>query len=86
MKFQNRNYSCKYLWFVAVIFVFAFATNGFAQYNTFDGKSIELIAPDSGNRCVAGFGGNPTVKRLPGNTAAVTIKDCAGTTLGTITD
>jgi|GEM_PF-591451 len=84
MKFQKREYSCKYVWFVALVFVFAI--NGFGQYNTFDGKSVELIAPDAGNRCVAGFGGNPTVKRLPGNTASVTIKDCAGNTLGTITD
>ncbi len=62
------------------------STIGFGQLNTFDGKSIELIAPDAGGRCVAGFGGNPTVKRLPGNTSSINVEDCSGNFLGTITD
>lgn len=86
MKFKNEDYLSKYVWLFGLVFVFAFATSGFGQLNTFDGKSVELIAPDGGNRCVAGFGGDPVVKRLPGNTAAVSVKDCDGNTLGTITD
>lgn len=65
MKLQNNGVcSGRRLWFVALVFVLALTVNGFSQQlNTFDGKSIELVAPDNGNRCVTGFGGNPTISR-----------------------
>lgn len=69
--------------FPIVILVFALGIFG---QNTFDGKSIELLAPDTGGRCVAGFGGDPTVKRLPGLTSPINITDCSGNYLGQITD
>ncbi len=56
-------------------FTLALATIGFGS-NTFDGKSIELVAPDVGGRCVAAFGGNPTITRLPGTSGSINVYAC----------
>lgn len=82
---KGNSYVC--FWFIAVICVLAGATNISAQQlNVFDGKSIEIDAPNNGNKCAMGFGGNPTVTRMPGLTSQINVYDCSGNSLGTITD
>lgn len=77
---KNKNYVFCLGWFALSLTLLT--VNLFSQ-NTFDGKSIELIAPDAGGRCVAGFGGDPSIKRISGS-GSIAVTDCAGVSLGTI--
>ncbi len=54
--------------------VFLFPSLAFG--NTFDGKSIELLAPENGGRCVAAFGGDPTITRLSGTSGSINVYAC----------
>lgn len=78
---KSKNYVFCLSWIALSITLLTLNTFG---QNTFDGKSIELIAPDAGGRCVAGFGGDPTVKRISG-LGSISVTDCAGASLGSIT-
>lgn len=77
---KSKNYVFCLSWIALSITLLTLNTFG---QNTFDGKSIELIAPDAGGRCVAGFGGDPSVKRISGS-GSIAVTDCAGNPLGSI--